>query len=1159
MVFTVASLPQVMFAETNVNSVVFLNADTNEAINEIGTAQKVKAEVSFTVQKEGTVNVITACYNETGRMLESLLVEPLSFGAEDVNQVAEYETATLSVTSAQKIKVFIWEEDTYYPTLKHNGILVKAFDTEIYSENNNFEKKMSAENYETEENAYVILTGKTAKAGDIFAALSDTQINSKYFDVTAEKVSDTEVSADFAADTSDWTKGTLTFEGVGLVKLTAQDYDFCVPTEAYVNVIEPRDTYGIAFENIDKYIYRVGNKNSVKLGNLFTANEELMGENLSVGFKVTKGNGNVSGTYTENSSNWADGTIKFSGTGIISITITDEYSNPVHLLVEVVNGTNATSYSDIKSGTTVMLNDITMTAGGKLFLTNSVLYGNGFVLDVSQGSIKGGYISENYLVSLNNSTLDNVQIVGAVYTEYGPQASNDYNNPTVLATGDCVITNCYISNCAAPVRVNNADLTITDSTLKGGNFANLDIRNGNVTLEDVTTINQADSNDLASDGKPVVGLGIVVYLEQVLDTTKVNVVGSLTQYNELSKADDKQYIRNDAGQNLFDGLFSNNNLVYSVDGSDYVNAGIISMTPEVVNANITDVSGYGHNETISYMGKKGYMHAPISSLGDAPAYETKGQGVIAPQYSFDYTTKNYIAKTEGSNKFCYYNDGSVLISFDDGDSFEWDPEILTVTKFGDTLSYTVAMNGIDYTGKKITFTETGDHTVTYTYTDTKNYCLDEDVNVVTFSESYTKTVNLNVTAVKPEAKHAEFTFGSNGVSARTVTIGNETYVMPDVNATSDTIGSTTVNGTTVYYPIVSAYTSDGKTAHGSVNFWNMCFPVFKDVVTITDYQNEGLGDAVTYNGSTQALPSGLSVPAGPGTVFKYQASNDAPSEPAVHNSVLVYKSPTLSNNARKALSVTAKYKYEDNAGSIYYYYVRYDCPETTEKDSGCVTGDTLVTLADGSYKRIDEVTYSDKLLVWNFYEGRYEEVASAIIFNHGYDNNTVIKLKFDDGTEVKAVNLHQFFCSEDNKFVTITEDNVADYLNKSFVKKNGNGYKTVKLTDYEISKEYVEAYGIISATHYNILVQNMFSTDFMEEDYDLFNYFEVGENMMFDAGKLAKDAETYGTYSYDDFKDYVTKDQFEAFNIKYMKVSVGKGYYTFEGILNLIEEYLNVN
>jgi len=85
----------------------------------------------------------------------------------------------------------------------------------------------------------------------------------------------------------------------------------------------------------------------------------------------------------------------------------------------------------------------------------------------------------------------------------------------------------------------------------------------------------------------------------------------------------------------------------------------------------------------------------------------------------------------------------------------------------------------------------------------------------------------------------------------------------------------------------------------------------------------------------------------------------------------------------------------------------------------------------------------------------------------------------------------------------------------------------------------------------------MLSTDFMLEDYELFNYFDVGESMEFDEAKMQADIEEYGLYTYEDFADYLTRNHFEAFNVQYFKIPVGKGEYTYEGILDLIAEYLN--
>ena len=389
---------------------------------------------------------------------------------------------------------------------------------------------------------------------------------------------------------------------------------------------------------------------------------------------------------------------------------------------------------------------------------------------------------------------------------------------------------------------------------------------------------------------------------------------------------------------------------------------------------------------------------------------------------------------------------------------------------------------------------------------------------------------------------------------KTELINGVYYVMPNVTATSSDVVSKTVGGKTVYAPRIDCVNNKNSTSMTSGTNWYMLFPVFSGVVTITDYSDGGTGAAITYNGSTTTLPTNLYA-VNPGSTFIYGSAGSAPTTPSVYSGKLCYTSPQMEGVNRDAYNIWAEYVYTDNKGTEYHYFVRYDTPKIT--NSSCVTGDTLVTMADGSQKEIQYVTYDDQLLVWNHYTGAYDVVPAAIIFNHGYDYNTVIKLNFSDGTQVKAINLHQFLDVDLGKYVSIDATTVAQYVGHSFAKQDGNGYTTVTLESYEISEEYIEAYGIISALHYNILVEGMFSTDFMNKDYDLFNYFTIGEGLVYDADQMQADIEAYGLYTYEDFADYLTYEQFVGFNVQYFKIAVGRGLYTYEGILDLIDEYLN--
>ena len=62
---------------------------------------------------------------------------------------------------------------------------------------------------------------------------------------------------------------------------------------------------------------------------------------------------------------------------------------------------------------------------------------------------------------------------------------------------------------------------------------------------------------------------------------------------------------------------------------------------------------------------------------------------------------------------------------------------------------------------------------------------------------------------------------------------------------------------------------------------------------------------------------------------------------------------------------------------------------------------------------------------------------------------------------------------------------------------------------------------------------------------------------MYDQEKMQADIEKYGLYTYEDFAEYVTYEQFVAFNGAYLKVAVGKGLITWEEILELIRAFVN--
>lgn len=1058
-------------------------------------------------------------------------------------------------------------------------------------------------------------SGVTVTVGSLFAGKNDLGVKAILKDnvqVFVSPVGDKSTAGvEYKPDTTDWTKGTLTFSGTGAATITITDYYYCTPTTIEVTITERVAEEKFVTKFNGDFLYRVGNQNAVKLDSLFAAKKGATIGNVSVTVEAVNGTG-ASGTYTSNAT-WTNGTIQFSGTGVVKVTITDnDYCTPTELYLEVVDARNyeSTSISSLGSGNVVLHCNTKLNTNGALALQNAALYGNGYELDVSSGRVTGESITANYLLFLNNGTLDNIRIKGAVYTEFNATSSEKYNNPVVLTVGRCAITNCEISNCASPVRIRSGQLTIEDTVLKGGSFANLDIRGGNIILKNVTTINQLGLNDKTVSGEESIGMGIVFYYEGPSKDTSLTIVGELSQYNAVSE--------NMTAGNTYTKAFLNEvfNVTYNkyhytdANGIKWVNTGIISLSGDVGSENIKHQSASTTytGQVLTYkhptMGQvDGYVYAPKGTApSDSPESLTSAYHPVMPKVSFDHSV-NEMIKQDGSETSCTVDTltGDETITFADGDSFTWNTRILECDN--KEIAYTVWLDNVQR-GETITFDESGEYTITYKYTDTDNYKLNVHGEVEQYTVEYETSMQVIVIEKEALAKSAVITFPLlNSYGTTTVTVDGKTYIMPNLtgqnvpkygddltfDASTRKYGSLKADGRAtvdIYYPII-------KTAI-SGNY--MVFPVFGNkngtLVQIQDYADKGTGTALTpYNASTQVMPDGLSMSrgytvqwstkkdtVGSGSMsyggwtnglpaFKYQSSSDDIQCKVMSNYLSYYPNINLRSNDRNEQVMVAEYKYVDNKGDTYYYCVGYHIEErnsgyafgeTVPESSGsCFTPDTLITLADGSQKRVDSLTGDEMLLVWNLETGAYDAAPIVFVDSEEEAEYEVIHLYFSDDTDVKVIYEHGYFDVDLGKYVYLDKD-AAQYIGHRFIKQGSiadNAWEVVTLTDVVIETEVTTAWSPVTFSHLCYYTNGMLSMP--GGIAGLFNIFDVDVNTMaYDAAKKQADINTYGLYTYDDFDELIPEAAYEAFNGAYLKVAIGKGMLTWGDIARLAERYV---
>ena len=138
----------------------------------------------------------------------------------------------------------------------------------------------------------------------------------------------------------------------------------------------------------------------------------------------------------------------------------------------------------------------------------------------------------------------------------------------------------------------------------------------------------------------------------------------------------------------------------------------------------------------------------------------------------------------------------------------------------------------------------------------------------------------------------------------------------------------------------------------------------------------------------------------------------------------------------------------------------------------CFPGDTLITLADGSQKRADEITYNDELLVWNFDEGRFDKAKPLWIKEEDIAMAYNV-IRFSNGAELKTVDDHRIFNKEKGAFTYPMLDNENTPVGTHTFTANG---EWVTLESKDVVHEKVAYYNIITERHMNCFANGILTS-----------------------------------------------------------------------------------
>ena len=184
------------------------------------------------------------------------------------------------------------------------------------------------------------------------------------------------------------------------------------------------------------------------------------------------------------------------------------------------------------------------------------------------------------------------------------------------------------------------------------------------------------------------------------------------------------------------------------------------------------------------------------------------------------------------------------------------------------------------------------------------------------------------------------------------------------------------------------------------------------------------------------------------------------------------------------------YTYSSSSGKITINKVTGDITITASGTWSCLVEGTKILLANGKTKNVEDITYNDLLLVWNYETGSYT-FEYPIWIEKGNKSHAYQRITFSDGTVLKTVGKHGVFSGDINKFVTVSDpDNFK--IGTKIAKIDNNRLTYVFVSNIETIYEEVYYYHVVSTRYYNVIANNILTTD---GTVMLSNLYEFGDNI----------------------------------------------------------------
>ena len=231
--------------------------------------------------------------------------------------------------------------------------------------------------------------------------------------------------------------------------------------------------------------------------------------------------------------------------------------------------------------------------------------------------------------------------------------------------------------------------------------------------------------------------------------------------------------------------------------------------------------------------------------------------------------------------------------------------------------------------------------------------------------------------------------------------------------------------------------------------------------------------------------------------------------------------------------------------------------ELKYQDDTCLAPGTLITMADGSTKAVEDIEAGDELLVWDMVRGAFDRSPVLFVEHNEEAEKEVIRLDFSDDTKIEFIFEHGFFDINANRYVYLHNlEEAKTCIGHDFLKYDHDTKKHTKVKVIKASAErrVTTTHSPCTIRHLCVYANGLLTMPGATAPFT--NIFKINQKThSYDPDDMIRCLRRCGYLTAIDFAEYLPAEMFYAFQGEFLKVKIEKGETSMEEILALIRRY----